>query len=103
LNGRPVLLRNGTARPGNWILIRARGNKSNAFGLGATVTIETAGGRQVREVNNVASYLSSNDVRLHVGLGAATIIQRIEVVWPSGTKQTLTNVAVNQVLVIDEP
>ena len=103
LNQRPVLLRNDTAHSGNWILIRAKGKKSNAFGLGATVTIETAEGRQVRDVNNVASYLSSSDVRLHVGLGAATIVQRIEVVWPSGTKQTLTNVAVNQVLVIDEP
>jgi hypothetical protein len=103
LNDRPVLLRNLTAQSGNWIAIRAKGKKSNAFGLGATVTIETSEGRQVREVNNVASYLSSNDVRLHVGLGAAKIVQRIEILWPSGTKQTLSNVAVNQVVVIDEP
>jgi hypothetical protein len=103
LNQRPVLLRNQGVRAGNWILIRAKGKKSNAFGLGATVTIETAEGRQVREINNVASYLSSNDIRLHVGLGGAKIIQRIEVAWPSGTRQVLTNVAVNQVLVIDEP
>jgi enediyne biosynthesis protein E4 len=103
LNQRPVLLRNQGVRAGNWIMIRAKGKKSNSFGLGATVTVETSEGRQVREINNVASYLSSNDIRLHVGLGAAKIIQRIEVVWPSGTRQVLKDVPVNQVLVIDEP
>jgi hypothetical protein len=100
---RPVLLKNTGAGAGNWIMIRAKGRKSNAFGLGATVTIETSEGRQVREINNVASYLSSNDIRLHAGLGSAKIIQRLEIRWPSGTRQVLTNVAVNQILVVEEP
>ena len=65
----------------------AQGTKSNRFGLGATVRIQTADGLQVREINNVASYLSANDIRLHVGLGSAKIVQQIEVLWPSGTKQ----------------
>ncbi len=99
----PALLRNQGARGGNWIAIRAQGTKSNGFGLGATVQVETPGQRQVREINNVASYLSSNDTRLHVGLGAAKIIQRIEVLWPSGAKQTLKDVAVNQILTVKEP
>ena len=103
LNQRAVLLRNSGARTGNWITIRAKGNKSNAFALGATVTIETSEGRQVREINNVASYLSSNDIRLHVGLGAAKLIRRIDVLWPSGARQVLTDVAVNRILTIDEP
>jgi hypothetical protein len=100
---RPVLLKNTGAGAGNWIMIRAKGRKSNSFGLGATVTIETSEGRQVREINNVASYLSSNDIRLHAGLGAAKIIQRLEIRWPSGTRQVLTNVAVNQILAVEEP
>ena len=83
-------------------MIRAKGKKSNAFGLGAAVTIETSEGRQIREINNVASYLSSNDVRLHVGLGAAKIIQRLEIRWPDGTRQVLNGVAVNQMLTIEE-
>jgi hypothetical protein len=103
LGQRPVLLRNQGVRAGNWIMIQARGTKSNSFGLGATVKLETSEGLQVREINNVASYLSSNDVRLHFGLGRAKTIQRIEVHWPSGTRQVLTDVAVNQILVIEEP
>jgi hypothetical protein len=100
---KPALLKGQGAGKSNWLLIRAEGTKSNRFGLGATVTIETAAGRQVREINNVASYLSANDVRLHVGLGNATRAQRIEMLWPSGTKQVLTDVAANQVLTIKEP
>jgi enediyne biosynthesis protein E4 len=84
-------------------VIRAQGTKSNGFGLGATVRVQSSNGVQVREINNVASYLSANDIRLHVGLGAAKSIQQIDVLWPSGTKQTLKDVAVNQMLVIKEP
>ena len=102
LDQRAVLLKNQAVRPGNWIVIRAKGTKSNTFGLGATVTIETTEGRQVREINNTASYVSSNDIRLHVGLGAAKVIRQIEVVWPSGTRQILKEIAVNQILVIEE-
>jgi hypothetical protein len=103
LGQRAVLLRNQGARPGNWIIIRAKGKKSNAFGLGATVKIQTSEGVQVKEINNVASYLSSNDIRLHAGLGAARMIQQIEILWPSGTQQVLKDVAVNQILVVEEP
>src|SRR5258706_6527120 len=103
VNQKPVLLKNQGVRAGNWIMIRAKGKRSNAFGLGATVTLETTLGKQVKEITNVASYLSSSDIRLHFGLGAAKVIQRIEVAWPSGTKQVLTNVAINQILVIEEP
>ena len=53
---------------------------------------------QVLEINNVASYLSSNDIRLHVGLGAAATVEKIEIAWPSGTKQTLTDVKADQIL-----
>jgi len=102
--GRPaVLLRNQGARRGNWIAIRAQGTKSNSFGLGATVRVHTSNGVQVKEINNVSSYLSASDVRLHVGVGEARTIQRIEVLWPGGAKQTLTDVAVNQVVTVKEP
>ena len=102
--GRPaVLLKNQGPARGNWIVIRAQGSRSNGFGLGATVRVQTSNGVQVREINNVASYLSANDIRLHVGLGTAKSIQQIDVLWPSGTKQTLKDVAVNQILAIKEP
>jgi hypothetical protein len=102
LGGPPALLRN-QGSGGNWIVIRAKGRKSNSFGLGAKVEVEASDRKQVKEINNVASYLSSNDIRLHFGLGKARTIQRIEVLWPSGVRQVLTDVAVNQILTVEEP
>jgi enediyne biosynthesis protein E4 len=99
---RPVLLKNHAAQKGNWIQIRAEGNASNRFGLGATVRIQAGGRNQVREISNVASYLSSNDTRLHAGLGDAKVAE-LEILWPSGRKQMLRDVNANQILVVKEP
>ena len=65
--------------------------------------MQTAGRLQVREINNAASYLSSNDTRLHVGLGDAATVQQLDVLWPSGVRQTLTGVKANQILTVKEP
>jgi hypothetical protein len=100
---RAVLLKNQRRRKGNWIEIRAQGTASNSFGLGAIVRAQISGTLHVREINNVASYLSSSDTRLHLGLGAATAIQRLDVLWPSGRRQVLTDVPANQILAVKEP
>ena len=102
LGRKGVLLRNRGVSKGNWIEIRAEGTTSNRFGLGATVRVQTPGTLQVREINNAASYQSANDIRLHVGLGAARTIPQIEIFWPSGIRQALKDVAVNQVLTVKE-
>ena len=73
-----MLLRNRGVSKNNWIALRAEGTTSNRFGLGATVRVQIPGALQVREINNVASYQSANDIRLHVGLGAAKTIPQIE-------------------------
>lgn len=103
VGGAAVLLKGTSPGAGNWLSIDARGRKSNPHGLGARVTVETPAGRQVREINNVSSYLSANDTRLHIGLGTAKTATRIEIRWPSGQVQTLTNVAGNRVLTVEEP
>ncbi len=103
LGRRAVLLKNQGARKGNWMQIRAQGTASNTFGLGATVRAKVDGRTLVREINNVASYLSSSDTRLHLGLGPAASIQQLEILWPSGRRQVLNNVAANQILTVKEP
>jgi hypothetical protein len=101
---RAVLLKNQRARKGNALLLRARGTASNSFGFGATVRARIAGQGKplVREITNVASYLSSQDVRVHLGLGSATAVENLEVVWPSGRRTVLANVPANQVLTVNE-
>ena len=53
-------------------------------------------------VSATGSYLSSNDKRAHFGLGAQTMVQRVEVVWPSGLVQKLERVKADQILRIEE-
>ena len=103
LGRKAVLLRNVAPGAGNWLEIRAEGAKSNRFGLGTTVRVQTPGRLQVREINNAASYLSSNDTRLHVGLGDAAAVQQLDILWPSGMRQTLDGVKANQILTVKEP
>jgi hypothetical protein len=63
----------------------------------------TTGSRtQIRDVKAGSSYLSQNDLRAHFGLAAAASADRIEVVWPSGRTETLTNVSANQIITIKE-
>ena len=101
--GPAVLLKNDGGNRSNWIAIQARGRESNSFGLGASVRIETEQGAQVRQVNNVASYLSANDLRVYFGLGRQQQVKSVEIDWPSGRNQVLTNVPANQIVEVTEP
>jgi hypothetical protein len=103
LNDRGVLLRNEGGNANSWVQLRLVGRTSNRDGVGARVTIEAAGTRQVLLKKSSTGYLSQNDPRMHFGLGQAEVVDRIEVVWPSGTVQVLETVAARQVLTIEEP
>ena len=100
---RAVLLRNQGTKGGQLDHDPRAGQQEQRLRPGRDGAGETAERVQVGEINNVASYLSANDIRLHFGLGAAKVIQRIEILWPSGTKQVLTDVPVNQILTVKEP
>jgi enediyne biosynthesis protein E4 len=83
LDDLPMLLRNDTA--GNhWITLSLEGVKSNRSAIGAKVTIEAGGRRQVAEVRSGGSYVSHNDRRVRFGLGNATTVDRISIRWPLG-------------------
>jgi len=63
------------------------GGKSNRLAIGARVSVPTAALTQIDEVRAGSSYNSSNDTRLHFGLGPDSVIRALEVRWPSGAKQ----------------
>ena len=97
----PELLRNGNTG-GNAIELRLVGTASNRDALGARVSV-TAGGRtQVREVKSGNSYLGQSDLRVHVGLGGATAVDRLEIKWPSGRVERVEKPAANQILTVQE-
>jgi hypothetical protein len=103
LNGRPVLLRNEGGNLQNWLQLELVGGSSNRDAIGARVTLLAGGRTQVAQRKSSTGYLSQGDHRLHFGLGDAETVDRIEIVWPSGTLQTLENVPSRQVLRVVEP
>lgn len=101
-NGPAWILLNETSAKNHWITLDLEGVKSNRDAIGARVNITTQSGAQFATVTTGGSYQSSSDRRVHFGLGADTVVQQIEIHWPSGIVQTLTNVAVDKKLKIRE-
>jgi hypothetical protein len=98
----PMLIRNDGGNRNHWIAIKARGRESNSFGVGSRVKVEAGGKTQIKEIYSAGSYLSGSDLRLYFGLGGERKIKQIEILWPSGKKQILNDVAADQVLSLDE-
>jgi hypothetical protein len=78
------------------------GSKSNRSGIGARVSVtDSAGKKQIFDVNTSGSYLASNDPRIIVGLGAVTV-RKVEISWPSGVVQLVNDPQVDRYLTINE-
>ena len=98
--GEPAeLWHNVSPTPRHWLILHLRGGKSNRDGIGAVVRI----GNQYAEMTTTVGYASSADAGLHFGLGDDILLKRIDITWPSGTKQTLTGIKADQVLNVNEP
>ncbi len=103
LNEPPRILMNTGGSDSHWLLLNLVGHKSARDAIGAKVELTTAGGRVL--YNHVAvsvGFMSSSDKRVHFGLGHETRIGSVEIWWPSGIRQTLKNLAADQVLTVDE-
>jgi enediyne biosynthesis protein E4 len=93
LDGAPMLLRNKGIPGRHWISFELAGTKSNRLALGAKLKITAGKMTQTEEIHSGGSYLSQNDLRVHFGLGSAASVDTVEIRWPSGTVDTLKNVA----------
>jgi hypothetical protein len=92
IDGSPMILHNNGIPGTHWVSFELAGTKSNRLALGARVTIVAGGMTQTDEVRSGGSYLSQNDLRLHFGLAQATRIDSVEIRWPSGAVEKLTNI-----------
>ncbi|HEY7574766.1 MAG TPA: CRTAC1 family protein [Thermoanaerobaculia bacterium] len=103
-SGGPLeLLRNGGGSGNGWIGLVLKGRKSNRQGIGAVVSLETELSTQVRDVKTGDSYLSSSDPRVHFGLGKAKQIRKLEIRWPSGIVQSVSDASPGRYLTVEEP
>ncbi len=102
-DGPAYVLRNETPGAGHWLTLKLIGHKSNRDAIGAEIKLKTSAGPQYITVSTTGSYLSAKDKRAHFGLGADTVAESIDILWPSGIRQTLKNVRADQILQVEEP
>ena len=91
LTGQPMILQAQGGKQNHWISFALEGTKSNRLALNARVKATAGDLVQTGEVLSGGSYLSQNDLRIHFGLGDHTRVDKVEVSWPDGKKDTLNN------------
>jgi hypothetical protein len=84
------------------VLFRLVGTKSNKAAIGARVTVTTSSMEQMDEVRGGGGYLSSNDQRLHFGLGSEKVMKRVQILWPSGLKEEMKDLAADAIYTVVE-
>jgi hypothetical protein len=100
---------NNSSTNGNkWLYVRPRGSPLNTRAIGAqlyaTINAGTPQERTLRrDANSNAGTFNQSDVPVHFGLGSATVVNQLRIVWPTGAEQVLTNVATNQYLNVQHP
>jgi hypothetical protein len=99
-SGPPHLLRNEGGTGNHWIKVDARLSGGKRTALGARVTVVAGERTQLQDVIPVNGYLSQGDPRVHFGLGAADEAERVEIRWPDGSTETLTQVPADQILTV---
>lgn len=97
------LLQNLCDTGNHWLVVDLRGATSNLDGIGARVTVSAGGVTQIREIFAGSSQMGQNMREAHFGLGSATHVDSVTVTWPSGKVQTVTDVVLDQKLVMVEP
>ena len=102
MNEPPSLIRCDVRSPNHWLKVKLVGTASNRTAIGARVYVRSGRLLQVQEVHSQDSYLSVNDFRLHFGLGPATRVDSIQVVWPNTESETFPNVGADQLIYVKE-
>ena len=96
LDGPPMILRNEGDDGNHWVTLELAAAKGNRLAIGARVRAVTGQMVQTEEVRSGASYLSQNDLRIHVGIGKYTKIDLIEIRWPSGKVEAVKDIAADK-------
>ena len=98
----PSLLRNRSGASNHFVSFKLVGTRSNRDALGARIRVKAGGISQTREIAAGGSYMSQSDLRAHFGLGPSTLVDRVEVTWPTGIRQEFHSVKADQFYVIEE-
>ena len=99
--GPAQLFRNDTTK-NHSLRIKLQGTKSNQDGIGAIVRVQAAGNSQWLMMRSGSSYLSQSELVLTFGLGVSSKADHVDIEWPSGHRDILSNVAADQIVTVAE-
>jgi enediyne biosynthesis protein E4 len=97
VGGSPLLLRNDQKLNHHWLRLKLVGSKSNRDAIGALIKVRVGGQTLTRQVMPTRSYLSQSELPVTIGLGKLDKPDEVEVIWPGGTVQKLSDVKVDQI------
>ena len=100
LQATPALLRNDGGNRNHWLGLTLLGSRGPASAIGAEVRVTTASRTQMKVNQWATSYLSYNDPRLHFGLGADAMVERVEIRWPGGEQEILEDVPADRYITL---
>jgi hypothetical protein len=98
----PELLRNDGGNANHWLEVLLIGTQSNRDGTGSLLRLTSEGVTHVEQAKGGMSYMSASDPRIHFGLGKRTKIESLQITWPSGHVDELTNVPVDKIIGVKE-
>ena len=102
IDGPPRLFRNELPATGNWVRIRLRGVRQNREGIGAWIRLVVDGRALWRQVMPFRGYLSQSELPVTIGLGTATAVESLEIIWPGGRTQAVEDVPLGRTIEIWE-
>lgn len=102
-DGKPLLFHNQSPSGHHWLTVTAKGRGGNREGYGLRAEAKAGGRVWVGEILPSASYLSTSAPLMHWGLGSTSHLDQLVITWPSGKKQTFTNVEVDRIMRVEEP
>ena len=101
MNEPPSLLRNDVSGGNHWLKVQLMGVHSNRSAIGARVVVRYGERQQTQELSAQSSFYSSNDRRLHFGLGNEAVAS-LSIRWPNGQVESISKVASDQLIVVKE-
>jgi enediyne biosynthesis protein E4 len=103
MDSTPLLLRNVVSNSNHWLTLKLIGGpKSPRDAIGAKAFVTTGAIRQRADVFSGGSYASSSDQRLHFGLGTATKVDKVEILWPDGAKEEIKIPSIDRIVTVVE-
>jgi enediyne biosynthesis protein E4 len=102
LEGEPMILQTQGGPRNHWVSFELEGSKGNRLALNARIRATAGDLVQLDQVQSGGSYLSQSDLRIHFGLGGHEKVDKLEVFWPSGKVETLTNVGADHFYLLKE-